>query len=288
MWPILGGLISGASSLLGSFFSNDQSADNTAANIHAQQLAQQQTQAFNAEQAALNREFSADQAEIARNVQMGFQQQMSSTAYQRARQDMQAAGLNPILAAGGPASTPSGSGAMGSGSTASVGTPNMALHNTRHAFEGLGDAVSKVVSSAVQVKTFEKMTDEIANIQADTAKAKASEALIQQQQKTEEKETHRRAAEAQKSEYDVLPKHLSATEAQAILNMPKWLRDVLVQGSYSGGKVASTLEAVPMLGSSAKNIRSLFPSRSTTERTTTDTRGHGSSTFEERFRGGGF
>src|SRR5574341_163103 len=53
-------------------------------------------------------------SERASERQMEFQREMSNTAYQRAVRDMQAAGLNPMLATSqGGASTPSGAGFPG-------------------------------------------------------------------------------------------------------------------------------------------------------------------------------
>lgn len=95
---------------------------------------QQSNNAFNAEQAAINRQWQEQQAKVVRDynaLEAGknrdWQKMMSDTAHQREVRDLQAAGLNPVLSATGGqgAAVTSGataSGVMGSGSSASADT----------------------------------------------------------------------------------------------------------------------------------------------------------------------
>lgn len=271
MEPIPYGLITGGLNLLGGFFSSNTSAQNTQANIAAQAAAQQRSEEFNAAEAEKSRQFSADQAMINR----GFQESMSSSAHQREVSDLRAAGLNPILSAGGSgSSTPSG--AMGSGPAASISTPNVSDISKRTSpWANLGQVAGSVVSSAIQAKTFDKMTEEIANLRADNAKIVADANLQTQRKSTEEQSTALEGERVRTQREDTLKRAqensllgLSMTDARvkekaaaALERMPSWLRDAVVQSDFVGSKISGALSPISSITHSARNLAGTFSNR---------------------------
>lgn len=91
----------------------------------------EKTREFNAEQAAINRD---------------FQERMSNTQHQRAADDLQAAGLNRILALGRPA-------AASSGATASSSTPG------NPGVKSVGEAGIRSASAMASIRQIEAQED---------------------------------------------------------------------------------------------------------------------------------
>lgn len=127
---------------------------------------------------------SANSANLAMaREQMEFQKEMSNTAYRRSMNDMLHAGLNPILALGSPASTPSGA------------------STTFNPVTGMSDAINSGVSSAVEGRRLNKELDATdSQIKLNTA----AEATQQTQQKLNEASAVAAEANAAKAQADTI------------------------------------------------------------------------------------
>ena len=104
---------------------------------------------------------------------MGFQREMSGTAYKRAMKDLRNSGLNPILAyTQGPASTPSGATGSASAGSGTSGT-GVALPQVSE----LSEAISSAMAARRLKKDLQVADAQIKNIHTDSLK-KASEATL--------------------------------------------------------------------------------------------------------------
>lgn len=114
--------------------------------------------------------------------QMRFQERMANTAYQRAAKDLQAAGLNRIIALGNPAAAPSGAmGTMGPIDASAASAADVNRKTAVYQRELLQSQRDATDQSAATGKAQESLFDEQAHTARATAEAQRAAASVAEQ-----------------------------------------------------------------------------------------------------------
>lgn len=158
-----------------------------------------------------------------------FQERMSSTAYQRSTKDLEAAGLNRILALGSPSSTPSGS-------TATMQNPKKAMA------AGISSATTTAMNLRQQNAT-------IQNIDMDTTLKLSQANLVESQDAQTLQDTINLNTAQQLNQVNIQIRKLQIPNVQAEADLWNWLESA---------EASEIFKALPIAGPLVKPIFKLF------------------------------